>query len=487
MLLVSVAMVGSAQATDFFIGPSGCGSDQHTGKSQVCGSSDGPWATYAHINQVTSLIQPGDSVHYLSGRYDQQINLLVGGISHSQPGTVDCMSDKTCLITYSGNYQAVAVNSSHNLIGGFGHGFIIQSLTNNLPLQAYDTSVFDTTVSYNYFHNSSGGAIAFTGSDWTFILNNGICCSAQGAINQTSGVGVGYGVMKPFTPAADLVNVPYAGQYNTVVSGNYSYGNFACHQADTWLSGTAYSVHDTVFALDRNLGNYTWTAITANTGQIPSSESADWSRGKQVCPTAVTDGEGFIIDTNDWSNNTAGPVLVADNIAYGNGGPGFKCFRSGNVTFRNNTSVGNVQDTTAGARAEIAADSCENFMAYENIAFVAQDNPVSGMASSALSLANCSNCMMDGNVVLLDADVAYCTSLNSPGCGSHNLNADPDLANPVISMTARFSAARTTANFTPQAGSPAIGYGNNPAILQLATESGEFDAGAVQSKQPPQH
>jgi hypothetical protein len=57
------------------------------------------------------------------------------------------------------------------------------------------------------------------------------------------------------------------------------------------------------------------------------------------------------------------------------------------------------------------------------------------------------------------------------------------LANPFISLTAPFSPSAITANFTPQPGSPAIGWGNNPALAGTIFAGGGVDAGAVQTAQ----
>jgi hypothetical protein len=466
-----------AQATDFYIGPSGCGNNNNTGLTQTCGSGSGPFSSYLRASQKMA---PGDEVHYLPGTYNDQINLVVGGVSHTKPSVVDCVGDKTCLIIYTGKWQAIEVNSSHNLIGGLGHGLSVQSLNGDLPLESYNTAVFDTTIAYNFFANSMGGAIAMTGADYTFIFNNGICCSGQGLINQSSGVAVGYGKAKVFTPKADLPNVPYGGSYRTVISGNYSYGNVACHTSDTWSGTTAYAVGNTVYAIDTDQNNYQWTAAIANTGQQPSSATGYWTRGAQTCPTNTTDGEGFIIDTNNTMGYSAGPALVENNISAENGGRGIECFRSSNVTFRNNTSWGSNTDPTGSMLYEIGAENCSNFVAYKNIAGVTQTKPVNGVMPAAFGLEYCQNCKVDWNIGYQASGAPNCYQVGASTCGPNNSSANPMLANPLISLTALFSPTDITANFTPQPGSPAIGWGNNPALAGSIYAGGGVDAGAVQ-------
>jgi len=93
-----------------------------------------------------------------------------------------------------------------------------------------------------------------------------------------------------------------------------------------------------------------------------------------TCHTVTTDGNGIIMDDFASSQQSSGTpyqpaTLVENNLAFNNGGMGIHSFFSENITFRNNTAWGDLQDPQhCSGGYEIGAEFSSNIQFYNNLA-----------------------------------------------------------------------------------------------------------------------
>jgi parallel beta-helix repeat protein len=178
-------------------------------------------------------------------------------------------------------------------------------------------------------------------------------------------------------------------------------------------------------------------------------------------PPAITDGNGIIIDSNKHQDGGGpayrGKTYIANNIVYGNGGRGVHVYESRNVDIVNNTTYNNMLSKSKYITCgEVDAVSDESVRAYNNIGVNLNGKQV--------------DCTYD------NVDVSYAYDMWSgkqiPVPGAHDILGNPELADPAKN------------EFTPRAGSPAIGSGTSvlaPALdfyakPRLATS---IDRGAI--------
>jgi parallel beta-helix repeat protein len=232
------------------------------------------------------------------------------------------------------------------------------------------------TVEDTVVHDEPGAGIWAGHGDYISILDNTTYRNAFWSNDADSGISVGWMVNSDGNTTS----------YKTVVSGNVSYDN---------------------------------------------REYMPWgSKG-------ITDGNGIIVDSDNLTGYT-GRTLVADNVAYGNGGTGMHSTGSSNVDILNNTAFGNNQTPSL------------------------QEGQIDAQNGSANRIENNILESSPGGVVNeRDAGVTYDYNVDFGGTvamqGAHDIVADPMLVSP------------GTGNFTLQAGSPAIGSAN--AALTVPTDA----------------
>jgi hypothetical protein len=185
-------------------------------------------------------------------------------------------------------------------------------------------------------------------------------------------------------------------------------------------------------------------------------------------PPAITDGNAIIIDDNRHTQAAQGAndvqgipytgrTYVANNVVYDNGGRGVHAYSSAHVDFANNTTYNDLLTNSQYISMEIDAQSCYDVNVVNNIA----DN-LNGKQADETDGGTYWNNLWDG------ADV--------PMLGTNGLNQDPGFTNAAAS------------NFTPTAGSPALGSGTaalapNIDIAGQPRDSKAIDRGAIQVSQ----
>ena len=433
------------------------------------GTQASPWLTIQNADTAAGGRVAGDCVNVAPGTYAAGVQPTHGGNLASSTGYVvyRCQTLDGCIITASGGNAAPAFNVSSS---GSGPNYLVfdgfELAASSMTLYGVGVSVYfpdgnDTggTSSHhiwiinNIIHSYGQAGVGTGGGEYFYFLHNlaydnaNVGCSAQGS-------GLGMVIARAFTgytpTAADMA----WGPFRNVIEFNVAYDNIINQ------CGTASNPYD-------------------------------------------TDGNGIIIDTfnNAGSTNVDYPyqTLVANNVAYNNGGKGVHIFRSDNVTVANNTAYDNNLDpfNQGIGRGEIDSFYGQNNVIINNIAYPvpatsASDTRCNGVnytdtppypcplmtnvafdgASTPGTASNVwSNNISfggappygwgpDGNV-MLSPDVMNC----STGTNPNQCNVDPKLVNV------------TGSNFALQSGSPAIGYGQTQSYLPTSA----VDAGACPS------
>jgi len=183
--------------------------------------------------------------------------------------------------------------------------------------------------------------------------------------------------------------------------------------------------------------------------QVTWSISAGNFEGPSIPANLHTDGEGFIMDT--WTANSYPYTgLVANNLAYGNGGPCLNATNSNNITWANNTCYDNYLDTMNSGypRGEIFLVNSSNSSWINNIAqpvvgtgILAQNVTVAAFGVAASN--TWSNNVFYGPNPVDDSN----GHTNPVSCAANQCGANPQWVSPA------------TANFALLSTSPAIGYG----------------------------
>ena len=428
------------------------------------GATEAPWRTLQRADWGRTA---GDCINAAPGVYPRGVVIRNGGKRAEATGYVvyRCQQLDACKITANGGNAAPVFNltspngPNYVVIDGFEMAAARHQIYAS-GLAIGDNAVGGPTVNHsahhvwfmnNIVHGFGEEGIGIGRSDWTFILHNAVydnsraTCDAQG-----SGISIVVPAVTPnYTPTAD--DLKWA-PFHIVVAWNV--------------------VHDNQLM---NCGN--------------ASNPSD------------TDGNGIIMDTfngdgidNQWYTAQS---LVANNIAYDNGGAGIYIFRSSYITVANNTAYNNHLDPwdQGVPRGEI-----DNSGGFKNtfINNVALATPAADIADPRCMGANYgrgpARCPLMANVAFLAGNAGGVVNANNTfannifwngskldiggsdpkrigvatfdadaySCASNKCNVDPRLADP------------SGHNFGLSGDSPAIGYGQARDFLP----DQDVDAGA---------
>lgn len=248
-----------------------------TGSDDAAGSFAAPWRTLAH---ASAELDPGDTVVVRPGTYVEQIWIGRGGgptayvvIRSEIPGAARLRPPEGAYSTLNVRADYVAVEG-FDVQGGDGHAIDVEN-------------AHHTRIAGNIAHDSGGGGIAFSHSEWIEIEGNHTYGNAATNGWHTSGISV--------YQARNVSGDATTPGFRIVIRGNISHDN-----------------------LER---------------EVPGDH---------------TDGNGIIIDDlRSFQSGGPGypfPTLVENNLVYSNGGKGIQVTWSDNVTVRNNTSWHNNLD-----------------------------------------------------------------------------------------------------------------------------------------------
>jgi hypothetical protein len=385
-------------------------------------------AAFATLQAAADVTRPGDVVEVESGTYN----------ASSDGGTA-------LIITTSGTANAPityeAAPGAHPVInvqaGAWGG---IQDNASWTVIKGFEVEGDAQSVTLSYAQSQETN------------LNN--------ASTQANGICVGY-VDDPATPAHDVVednvvhDLPGGGicamssDYVTIM-GNTVYGT--SHWSPFGNSGISlYASRD----VDSNTGikNYIIHNTTYDNYQSVSTQGQGG---------VITDGEGIIVDdnSNDQTNGKqyGGTTLVENNLSYKNGSNGLQVYDSSKVDVLYNTAYGN--DPTGLMGGQI-------FVSRGGPGVVVENNIADAGPPSSKTIG-----IFNSTPVAEDYNVVYGGTTQT--AGPHDIRADPMFTN------------AASADFMPQAGSPAINAANTAYTVGTdllgapRPAGGGYDVGALQ-------
>jgi hypothetical protein len=402
----------SGSGTSYYV--SSTGSDTNNGTTSAT-----PFKTIA---KAAGLTNPGDNVYIMAGTYPPLTITRSGSASGGYITYRAYPGSKPVVNKDSSNWDGITLNASYIIIDG------LQVLGN---AQSVTLSQAQTAADYNLTTNGNCIGVAST-NNHIVISNNDISWCPEAGI----------------TAGADYMWIHHNIIHNNAYWSplNASGMSISGKDSDT-NTGTKIFIYDNVL-----YGNKTFICNKFQTN-----------------PCRITDGEGLIIDSNNYSQTGGyqGRTLIWNNIAYNNGGPGIEVFQSSHVDAINNTTYGNNTSAseTGGLQAhtsggEISVSKTTDVKVENNIMYANSNVPLvyAGQANNA-------SFIWDFNLLF--------GGINTVALGSHDKVANPLFVSP-------------TSNFHLQSGSPAIGMGNSgfepsPDFDSNARTVGIDDAGAYKS------
>jgi parallel beta-helix repeat protein len=287
-----------------------------SGSNNDAGTAVGsPLAT---LQAAADLVKPGDTVKVMNGTYSNPsgnggvLQINTSGTA-TAPITFQATPGQTPVIDSAGNWSGIVDNgASYVTISGFTIQGDAPSVTlaeaqsqdnnTNNPVTAGDgidiqagsggSNPHNVIVENNTVRNQPGGGIVSMDADYVQILHNVTYDNAKYSPYAASGISLGF-------------------------SKNYN---------------TASGVHDTIS------GNTSY----ANTELVPFHVTG-----------TITDGEGIIVDSNNLNGYT-GRIVVENNTAYGNSGPGIEVFDSNNVAITRNTAYKDATNARLASEGQIS-------------------------------------------------------------------------------------------------------------------------------------
>jgi hypothetical protein len=374
---------GSTIAVTYYVSPQG--SDANTGTSVS--------AAFKTIQQAANHSQPCDTINVLSGSYPPF------QISHS--------GRAGCYITFQ------AYPGQHPVVRKTGSTF------NAIELSATTTPSFIAIDGLTIV----GNAQSITASQAQAAPNNS---------TTTNGNCIGGGKFSHHITVRNS-NISYCPSNGIILTGDYiTIHNNVIHDNAFWSPTDASGV--TVSGKD--VDSSTSTKIFVYDNVFYANQNFICNR-LETTPCRITDGEGIIVDNNE-SNSFLGRVLIYNNIAYNNGGPGILSYAShhvdvvNNTTYRNNISASEPAPFTGHLRGgEIAISHSNEVHVLNNVMYGSPGVTVVYNAMASTS----TNVNWDYNVLFNGTDKS--------GVGPHDLLKNPLFVSP------------TTFNFHLQSGSPA--------------------------------
>ena len=398
--VLEVCCLGRVYAADYYV-------DGAAGNDAYAGLQNRPFAS---IHRALHVSQPGDTIH------------VAPTVTYTGPIWIATSGTAQAPITLMG--EGTGANLVQ-IVGSNSFGIQVASGVSYVTIQGFDVSApgewsgiylsprtSHIVVNGNRVHDSGGGGIGATGSDYVTVSNN----------------------------------VVYN---NAFVTTSYCGSGISLYQLRNSDDSTA-------------VKNYVIDNIAFQNTNTPGGSCND------------SDGNGIIIDDsrNTQHNSPYGPylgaTLVANNVVYKNGRRGIHVYSSDNVAVLNNTLYENNQDPYAGKfeDGEITLLRTGGDLVYNNAVY--SDGVVSGQRYHVgISIQQCEGgpIIVNNNLLYNPYNTSqYAVFVNTnPGWASTNTVSvaplgqgnkwgDPLFKNP--------TGQGLAADFEVLPGSPALGLGN---------------------------
>lgn len=330
---------------------SGTGSDHATGLTEL--------TAFRNLQKAADLVQAGDTVFVMNGTYTGiYANILNLANKH---GTADAPitftaypGHKPVLEAHKNNWNAIAVNGcSYIVIDGLTLAGARDKITLEYALQE-KTNLNNPATSGNGISITLLRGTPNKHSHYITVKNCKVANFPGGGITAMY---------------ADYITVE-----NNVVSGNAWYSPYGCQGITIFESWNS----------DNNATDY--KIVIKGNISFDNKSLVPW-----IVPGIITEGHGIMLDTSYFGDVAyLGKTLIANNLAYNNGGAGIQIFKGGNpVDIVNNTTY---QNSTELPNGEIFLNKAQNVSCRENI-FYAK----SGMA--ATTIINSAKIAFDKNLI----------------------------------------------------------------------------------------
>jgi parallel beta-helix repeat protein len=280
-----------------------------TGNDASAGTTGAPMKT---ISAAMAKAQPGFTVIVEPGTYTEGVSdkgVFLSGVNGTADKWIVLRSSgaaRPVLATGAGDRMYIEKSSYIEI-----RGFEIRGDAATDLNQANGVMVTDShhiRIVDNLVHDVGGGGIAFNYSNHAEVIGNTVYGTSAWSPYQTSGI-------------------------STYRAANIGGGDEADGYSIRFVGNTVYGVENR---------------------KAPAP-------GKKT-----TDGNGIIIDTGDMAGY-AGRTLVANNVAFDNGGRGVHVFASSNTMVVNNTLVNNAQSTNIDGNGELSVLEAKNVTFRNNL------------------------------------------------------------------------------------------------------------------------
>lgn len=375
----------------------------------------------------------GAVLHFVSGGTAAVAGMVAYDTTHTTiiPVGTTVLSSTATTVTLSANVTG----------GGVSNGDVIKFFAAHHHIK----------ITNNWVHDFSQSGISVDYIDYLTVSGNIVWNCCQYSPFGGSGISIGFAKdVDTFTGqkifvqgnivygCSNLVGDNNSTNTNITTNGTTAIGNSTLHFAST----TGVTQGDLVWDLTTN------GAITSRTTVVSTTSSTVVISNPVISPgvgatdafhfSAVTDGEGIIIDTANLAPAYVGRTLISNNIVFGNGSNGIEAYNSNHVDIWNNTSYLNLNDGAVQATGEIYVGTATDCTVANNI--------IQGSVTSVLTAQNSST------------SITWINNLGFGGNGTALLGTgnisgvDPQFVVP--------STDPTLYNFLIKPGSPAIGNAN---------------------------
>jgi parallel beta-helix repeat protein len=235
-------------------------------------------------------------------RSNNPCNILASGTAGSWI-TINSAGLTRPKIVGNSTSPAIYIDANYVKIEGFDASSGPSSLAGAITIR----NSHHVTVAGSLAHDSGGGGIFATNSDYIWIVGNSVYRNAYANANQPSGISIGYGLNYDTQPVV-----------HNVIAANVSYLNM----------------------------------------------------NKVATPAGyTTDGNGIIIDRMVENGTYVGTSVIQNNVVHSNGGRGIAVWYSDNVIVRNNTAYHNFTDPrmVKSYLGEIQIGRCNRCSVHNNI------------------------------------------------------------------------------------------------------------------------